>query len=113
MAVHRDVGEIGEKPGRAIPPWREVEQLVMLVDEARGVFGRLEGGVGDQVLDEGEVGRDPADAKFAESTRCNAPTMPAAGRPQSLAVLRVLDGPQAGVTVIGRRIVHEPVPGVG
>ena len=66
MAVHGDVGDVGEHPGAAVAALGEAQQLGRRVDEAGGVLVRQEGGVLQQVLDEGDVGRHAADAELAQ-----------------------------------------------
>ena len=67
MAVHRHVGDVVQELGRAVAALHRRDQLRRLVDEARRVAARREScGCADDVLEEGEVGRDAADAELAQ-----------------------------------------------
>ncbi len=66
VTVDRDVGDVGEDLRRAVAAGVEVEELGRRVDELGGVGIVEEGRVLEQVLDEGDVGRDAADAELAE-----------------------------------------------
>ncbi len=66
MAVHGDVGDVGEELGGAVLTPDRLEQLRRLVDETRGVAGVAEGRVADDVFEEGEIGGDAANAEFAQ-----------------------------------------------
>ena len=66
MAVDGDVGDVGEELGGAVAALDRLEQLRRLVDEAGGVARVAEFRVADDVLEEGEVGGDAADAELAE-----------------------------------------------
>ena len=66
MAVDGDVGDVGEELGGAVLPLDRFEQLRRFVDETRRVAGVAERRMGDDVLEEGEIGGDAANAEFAE-----------------------------------------------
>jgi hypothetical protein len=66
MAVHRDVGDVGEDLGRPVAALLEAVELGRVVDELGGVAEVEELRVLQQVLDEGDVGRDAADAELAQ-----------------------------------------------
>ena len=66
MAVHRHVGDVVQELRRAVAAPDRGDQLRRLVDEARRVAHVAEARMRDDVLEEGEVGRDAADAELAE-----------------------------------------------
>ena len=66
MSVDGDVGDIGQHLGAAVAALEEVEELRRLVDEFRVIGVVQEGRVFEQVLDEGDVGGDPANAELAQ-----------------------------------------------
>ena len=66
MAVDGDVGDVGQDLRRPVAAGGEVEELGRRVDELGGVGIVEEGRVLEQVLDEGDVGRDAADAELAQ-----------------------------------------------
>jgi len=66
MAIDGDVGEIGQKLGRAVLALDLGEQFRRRIDEARRVAVVAELRVADDRLEEGEVGGDPADAEFTK-----------------------------------------------
>ena len=67
MAVYGDVGDIGQHLGRTVAALLELEQLGRLVDEFGGVFIAQKRRMFQQVLDEGDVGADPAHPELAQS----------------------------------------------
>ena len=66
VAVHGDVGDIGQDLGRAVLTLGEVHQVGRRVDEFGGVGVVQEGRVFQQVDDEFDVRADAPDAKFAQ-----------------------------------------------
>ena len=66
MAVDGDVGDVGEDLGRSVAAGGEAEELGRGVDEPGGVGVVEKRRVLQQVLDEGDVGRDAADAELPE-----------------------------------------------
>ena len=66
MAVDGDVGDVGQDLRRPVAARAEMEELGRRVDELGGVGIVEERRVLQQVLDEGDVGRDPADAELAQ-----------------------------------------------
>src|SRR3989441_1095454 len=66
MAVDDHFGQVTEHLGRPVTPRREVEELRRLVDEPRPGEARIEGGVRQYVLEEGDVRLHAADAELAQ-----------------------------------------------
>ena len=66
VPVDGDVGDVGQDLRRPVAARREMVQLGGRVDELGRVGIVEERRVLEQVLDEGDVGRDPADAELAE-----------------------------------------------
>ena len=66
MAVHRDVGDVVQELCGAVLAADRRDQLRRLVDEAGRVAGVAKFRMADDVLEEGEVGRDTADAEFPQ-----------------------------------------------
>ena len=66
VAVHGDVGDIGQNLGAPVAPFAELEQFGRLVDELGVVLVVEELRVLQQVLDEGDVGGDATDAELAQ-----------------------------------------------
>ncbi|SMX50740.1 hypothetical protein PEV8663_04786 [Pelagimonas varians] len=66
MPVHRDIGDIGQHLGAAIPALFELEQLWGLVDEFGGVLVVQKHRMFEQVFHKGDVGRHAAHAEFAQ-----------------------------------------------
>ncbi|MPL71091.1 hypothetical protein SDC9_16859 [bioreactor metagenome] len=66
MAVHRDVGDVGQDLGAAVAPLLELEELGRGVDELRRVAHAQESRVLEQVDDEVDVGAHAADAELAQ-----------------------------------------------
>ncbi len=66
MAVDGDVGDVGQELGRAVAAGGKLEELRRRVDEPRRVGVVQKCWMLDQVLDEGEIGGDAADAELAQ-----------------------------------------------
>jgi hypothetical protein len=67
-AVDDDIAEVAEDLGSAVALGDEAEELGGVVNEGGGGVAGDEGGVLDEVFEEGDVGLDAADAKFAKGT---------------------------------------------
>jgi hypothetical protein len=66
VPVDGDVGDIGQHLGAPVAPLGELEKLGRRVDELGGVLVVQKRRVFQQVLDEGDVGADAADAELAQ-----------------------------------------------
>ena len=66
MTVDGGLGDVAQEPARPVAGAGESEQLRMFVDEAGGDLPLPEGLVTHQPLEEGDVGRDPADTELPE-----------------------------------------------
>ena len=62
MAVDGHVAQVLEQFGGAVLPGGELDQLGGLIDEACGALATLEKWVGDDVLEERQIGRHASDA---------------------------------------------------
>jgi hypothetical protein len=66
VAVDDDLAEEGEELGGAVAAGLEGEELGRGVDQRGGGAAGTERGVGDDVLEEGDVRLDAADTEFAQ-----------------------------------------------
>src|SRR5699024_2663292 len=64
--VHLDLGDILEQLGGPVPSGVDVKELGRLVDKLGVALARLEGGVGQNVGDEGNIGLDAPDVLLAD-----------------------------------------------